>query len=199
MEPGDIFTLASAIIASLGGGAALVLAFSSWLGKVWASRIMEKDKARYEKELEDLKSRYLRDTEKYKTSLKKSEFIFEKEYKAACEFMALKISILPKWNNPEIDWEEALNEIAMSFAYHETPLYRFLGEHGAVLSKKNRERLRGCISLAESGKFDIVPPDIISDNKVLDSAEIFFNNLVKIEEELLEIVRDQSRVGNLRK
>ena len=83
MTPRDIFSLAAAIFGSLGGGAVLVLALSSWLGKVWANRILEGDKAKYAQALEDLKSRYLQDIEKYKTSLKKSEFIFEKGYQAA--------------------------------------------------------------------------------------------------------------------
>ena len=33
-----------------------IAAFSSWLGKVWASKILEKDRARYQSEIEILKS-----------------------------------------------------------------------------------------------------------------------------------------------
>jgi hypothetical protein len=32
------------VIASLGGGGAIVLGFSGWLGKVWAERLMEKER-----------------------------------------------------------------------------------------------------------------------------------------------------------
>jgi hypothetical protein len=41
----DILATAGAVILSLGGGALIVLAFSTWLGKVWADRILEKERA----------------------------------------------------------------------------------------------------------------------------------------------------------
>ena len=52
----DIWKIAAAILTSLGGGALIVAAFSSWLGKVWANRILEKDRAKYQTEIEILKS-----------------------------------------------------------------------------------------------------------------------------------------------
>ena len=39
----DVFQIASAVLLSLGTGGAIVVGLSSWLGKVWASRILEKD------------------------------------------------------------------------------------------------------------------------------------------------------------
>ncbi len=45
------------LITGFGGGAVLIFALSSWLGKVWANRILEKDRARYEKEMEDFRQR----------------------------------------------------------------------------------------------------------------------------------------------
>lgn len=56
----EIFSIAGAVLASLGGGAAIVLALSSWLGKVWANRLMEADKSRYAKELETAKAELTR-------------------------------------------------------------------------------------------------------------------------------------------
>ncbi len=51
MQLTELFEISAAVLASLGGGGVIVLAFSSWLGKVWAARLMEKEKARYQKEL----------------------------------------------------------------------------------------------------------------------------------------------------
>lgn len=56
MNTDEIWKIAGAIIASLGGGALLIAAFSSWLGKVWANRILESDRAKYQTEIEILKS-----------------------------------------------------------------------------------------------------------------------------------------------
>jgi len=46
------------IIGSIGGSAALFYGLSNWLGKVWAGRILEKDKNRYREEIELLKKQY---------------------------------------------------------------------------------------------------------------------------------------------
>lgn len=50
-----IWSTAAAVIGSLGGGAVLVFAFSSWLGRVWATRIADAERAWFSKELEGYK------------------------------------------------------------------------------------------------------------------------------------------------
>ncbi|MCE5221789.1 MAG: hypothetical protein LLF98_11165 [Clostridium sp.] len=52
----ETFEIASAVLISLGGGGAIVFALSSWLGKVWANRILEKEKKTYQLEIESYKS-----------------------------------------------------------------------------------------------------------------------------------------------
>ncbi len=52
MDEPSAFQVAFAVLASLGGGGLLVLALSSWLGKVWANRILESDRRRYSEQLE---------------------------------------------------------------------------------------------------------------------------------------------------
>ncbi|EPC3543473.1 hypothetical protein ACRZCT_003096 [Aeromonas hydrophila] len=76
MELKELLEIAGVILGSLGGGAAIIFGFSSWLGKVWANRLMEKEKAEHTRELESLRNRLTQDTESYKVKLKKSEFIF---------------------------------------------------------------------------------------------------------------------------
>ena len=53
----DPTSVVLALLASFGGGATLVLLLSSWLGRVWASRILESDRARYAADLERLKEK----------------------------------------------------------------------------------------------------------------------------------------------
>jgi hypothetical protein len=52
----EILAIVGALLGALGGGAVLVLALSSWLGKVWAERLMEAEKARHAKDLKALES-----------------------------------------------------------------------------------------------------------------------------------------------
>ena len=45
----EAFKIAAAVITSLGGGTAIVFVFSSWLGKVWATRILNRERHELEK------------------------------------------------------------------------------------------------------------------------------------------------------
>jgi len=40
----DVLKIVLGVIASLGGGGAIVLLLSGWLGRVWAERLMEKER-----------------------------------------------------------------------------------------------------------------------------------------------------------
>lgn len=68
MTLNDIFSVAVGVLASLGSGAAMVIACSSWLGKIWASRILEAEKAQLQKEMEFYKKDLQKEveTEKFK-------------------------------------------------------------------------------------------------------------------------------------
>ena len=52
-----VWSTAAAVIVSLGGGGVIVFALSSWLGKVWANRIADAERARFARELEGYKSK----------------------------------------------------------------------------------------------------------------------------------------------
>src|SRR5689334_4601933 len=51
-----IMTSVAAFILSLGGGGAIVFMLSSWLGKVWANRLMAGDKSKHDMALERLRT-----------------------------------------------------------------------------------------------------------------------------------------------
>ena len=50
----DIVKIVAGVIAALGGGGAIVAGLSSWLGKVWADRLMVKETAKFREDLERL-------------------------------------------------------------------------------------------------------------------------------------------------
>ena len=65
----DVFKVIGSVIFSLGGASALILFFSSWLGKVWANRILAEDKARYQREIEALKNHFNKQLAYYENQL----------------------------------------------------------------------------------------------------------------------------------
>lgn len=144
MTSTELLQLSGVILTSLGGASAIIFGFSSWLGKVWASRLMEKEKAEFSRELASLSSRLTQDVESYKVKLKKSELLFEKEYEAASEFIALRWSFCPKYTGPDMEWEDACDEMAKNLGVVERKLDQFLSKNGAVID----ENTQGLISTA---------------------------------------------------
>jgi hypothetical protein len=61
----QVVTVAVSAIIGLGGGAAIIWVLSSWLGRVWAARILEKDRLRYQKELEAVRTELGRVSQEY--------------------------------------------------------------------------------------------------------------------------------------
>jgi hypothetical protein len=59
----DTIKIATAILFSLGGGGVIVLALSNWLGKVWAERVMVQERAKFERELTELRLKLERDNQ----------------------------------------------------------------------------------------------------------------------------------------
>jgi hypothetical protein len=45
----EVFRISTAVLTSLGGGTVIIFVFSSWLGKVWASRILANEKHELDK------------------------------------------------------------------------------------------------------------------------------------------------------
>lgn len=56
MDLQDVFAVAAAVLASLGGASVLVLALSGWLGRLWAQRMLQGERAEHERVLERLRS-----------------------------------------------------------------------------------------------------------------------------------------------
>lgn len=73
-----------AILGGLGTGVLLVGALSSWLGKIWAERILSKDRAKYDRELESFRQKGDALLEKVRGKTEKEILVhkvqFEKEF-----------------------------------------------------------------------------------------------------------------------
>ena len=72
MNLSELITTAAAFLASLAGGGMIVFGLSNWIGKIFADRYVEKIKHEFQQEIEI-----------YKTKLRKSEFLFPKEFDSA--------------------------------------------------------------------------------------------------------------------
>ncbi len=54
----NIYQVAFIMLTSVGGAGLIIAALSAWLGKVWANRILESDKAKYAQELDKIRHQF---------------------------------------------------------------------------------------------------------------------------------------------
>ena len=97
--------------------------------------------------------------ESHKANLRKSEFLFQKEYEATSEFVAMKRGLLPPYRFPDMDWHEACEEIAQNFGRNEQKLIDFIAKHGAILDKESLHNLTKAEGIAAENKFDSNVPE----------------------------------------
>ena len=76
----ETIKIATTILLSLGGGGIIVFALSSWLGKVWANRIMAEERAKYERELTELRAKLERANEESLSKLRTDLEIYRDKY-----------------------------------------------------------------------------------------------------------------------
>jgi hypothetical protein len=115
MTTADAWNVAEAVLVSLGGGGAIVVMLSSWLGKVWAERLMQKDRAKFATEIERLKSDLERQHRLLQGEIEKTIFVtrvhFETEFRALAEIWRHVARTRAAMSNlrPSFDWVD-LNE-----------------------------------------------------------------------------------------
>lgn len=101
MNIDEVFMVSGAILGSVGGAVAIIFGFSTWLGKVWASRILEKDKLKYTSELEKIKVQLQSESQKQHLMF---SLYFEGQFKL---YNDLWMSLSELQNGVEALWSEA--------------------------------------------------------------------------------------------
>jgi hypothetical protein len=83
----ELAEIVASVLVSLGGGGAIVLALSSCLGKVWAEHLMEKEKARYQKELENFKAQLNRENDRTGQTLREKLALYKEAIPPVVDFI----------------------------------------------------------------------------------------------------------------
>ncbi len=106
-----VFKIVALALLSVGSAGAIIFFLSSWLGKIWANRILEQDKAKYNREIEGLKNEFNRELEYYKGQIELSKQALSRYSKHQfnlyrelwTSLSELKISADTLWNKVDID------------------------------------------------------------------------------------------------
>lgn len=99
----DIFKLVGAVVFSLGGGGAIVFGLSSWLGKVWADRILANKAHQLTMELEATK----RDLDVIKENTLRFQNDKILTYRAVIDIVARLLAALDSNQSGRLDGPEA--------------------------------------------------------------------------------------------
>lgn len=175
----ELSTIVAAIIVSLGGGGAIILGLSNWIGRILADRYVAKLKHEIQQELET-----------HKTRLRKSEFLFQKEFEAASAFMSLRRVLMPKYRFPEMEWHDACEDFAGDFDKVEKELERYIAVHGAALNDAALDLLSNAKSQVSAGKFETLCGEVSREG--IDIAGKVMEDLEKVERQLHAAVWSQS-------
>jgi len=173
-----VLEIVLSVLGALGGGALIIGGFAHWLGNLWAKRLIQEEKAKL-----DL------DIESHKVKLRKSEFLFEKEYEAVSEFVAFLRSILPRHSYPNMDWYEACDHIAHDFGEIEHKINAYLATHGAVLPDEVVDLLVIAMGIAGETQFEITSREVPSSAN--QAANTLYEKLHEAEQKLLEKLQGQ--------
>ena len=179
MHWSDLTAIAAMVVVSLGGGGAIVLGLANWIGKILANKYVEKLKHEIQQELES-----------HKTRLRKSEFLFQKEFEATSAFISLRLRLIPRYRFAEMIWDDACEEFAHSFGNVERTLEAYIATHGAALKKETIKRLDNAKSKAASGKFEVTNDSVSREG--MRYADEVMKSLEEVETELYHAVWSQS-------
>jgi hypothetical protein len=89
----EVFEIAGAILVSVGGATAILFGFSSWLGKVWATRILDRERSKYSEQLEAIKHRLELQLHSGKQVFDAEFAIYREVWAAASQLCAVTIGI----------------------------------------------------------------------------------------------------------
>jgi hypothetical protein len=119
MDISTIFELSAAILASVGGAGIIVVGFSSWLGKVWATRLMDSERHEHQKKLaeitEEIKRTNSIEIEKLKSTLDISSHASKLDQEHEYNQKKKIKEVISKYKVRLIDSAESLNHRMWNF------------------------------------------------------------------------------------
>lgn len=87
----------------------------------------------------------------HKQKLKNSELFFAKQFQASQDLYTLKSNMVPPYRFPDMEWDDALREMADKLGSTHAALREFLKSYFTVLSPEVLEKLEAAASIAEEG------------------------------------------------
>lgn len=147
----------------------------------------------HEKELERIRDEYRADLEKLRIRLKKSEFIFEKEFAAASVLVEYHEQIIPLSQFADMHMDDVYVSIAYNFDEMEEWIKKFVSAHGAVLPETVAKELILAARTAGEYKFRVGQGlDEEVDTQTFQAAEDVYHRIRSARDAMRDRVWEQS-------
>lgn len=146
------------------GIAVLQVLITTWLG---------------ERTKRSIESEYAHSLEKFKDELLRRKTIFEEQVCAFKAFSSIKYKIYPEKNYHEMEWEDAIQYIALGFSGHYQELKLFLLKYSAILPKNIKNKIEQCWYTCSNGKLEVSIGGVT--NKGFELAEELWDTIEKTE------------------
>jgi hypothetical protein len=179
MNYDELLKLSSTILASLGGGTLLLYAISGWLSRVWADKLSKRYMLDYDIKLSDFRNNLLKDMEKVKDKINKSNILFSDYINATKDIVKIYREIYPRLNYPDKDWHDACIDVAESSGKIRNFLEQFELNYGHILSTEEMTIVSKILSTADELNFELID-DYKVTNEGIKKAESILSNLEKI-------------------
>jgi len=178
-------------MSAIGGGGAVILALSSWLGKVWASRILEHERAALQRLTDEHRVRFAKLHDKQALLIGE---LYEKLYEVDYGVRQVDYWISQTLLKPRKDW---IAQPCIQLSDHLLDLRRHFEKHQIYFSELLCDRLRSIISSSSEVSDEFFVSLITIDDDKLEEACKTASQIVKSKKALvdqgLEAIRDDFR------
>ncbi|MBI5805309.1 hypothetical protein HZA73_04605 [candidate division TA06 bacterium] len=137
----------STTLITIGGVSAVVFGLATWLGKVWAERILTTEKHKIEMDFEKVKQIYLKEIEEYKTNLERLKAYFpkysENQFKI---YQEIWLELLKLKRSADSLWEHADRNVLEKFIKQIEDTKNKLEEYSLLIENKHYDELFSIIN-----------------------------------------------------
>lgn len=158
-----------------------------WFGKMYLDSRIEKLKKSHALDIANLQGQISADIELQKTKLKNSEFFFQQQLHALKDLNKLRQEILPAYRMPDMDWDDACQDIAHNFYKIEKSIETYINEYYSFLPEEIVSKINFAKNSSAEGKFE--EPEDLKSNQL---ANDLWNRINEATNELKKYVEAQT-------
>lgn len=140
-----------------------------------------------EKIKKSIDNKYKTSLESYKNELLRRKVIYEQQLEAYKSFAAIMYEIYPEKYHPDMDWDEAVEQIVLGFKSYDKKIKDFLLNQSAILPQDIKEKMEHCWYLCSDGKFENQEFGISSEGHKM--AEELWEDMKIIEKEFRKLLK----------